>query len=453
MAKMHVLVVDDEVGIRFGIRDFLEAHGYTVTEAESCAAGLTAFQRERPDAAVLDYRLTDGTSLEMIPQLRAIDPTVPLIVLTAHGSIDLAVRAIKEGAEQFLTKPVEMATLQVVLERALENQRNRQRVQVRKERQARETVDPFVGKSPAIQALAAVARKVVTSDSPVLITGESGTGKGVLARWLHAFGPRADEAFVELNCAGLSPELLDSELFGHEKGAFTSAVKEKPGLLDVANRGTLFLDEIGDMDLQVQAKLLKVLEEQRFRRLGEVRERRVDVRLIAATHQDLRRSVQEGRFRHDLFFRINTIQLPVPPLRERRDDIPVLANTLLDRLAPDVRRHQAIELQPDAEAALRDYGWPGNVRELRNVLERAILLGEGHVLARRDLRFDPMQVAAAVSTDSALTLEQVEIQHIEVVLRETGGRVQAAAERLGIPKSTLYQKLRTYGIDASSFRG
>lgn len=452
MPKTHILVADDEQGIRFGIRDYLEAHGYAVTEADSCAAAVTAFRTARPDAVLLDYRLGDGTALDLLPRLRAIDASVPTLVLTAHGTIDLAVRAMKEGAEHFLTKPVEMATLVVLLGRVLENQKNRRRQEARKTRQAMEMVDPFVGASRPVQALAAVARKVVASDSPVLVTGESGTGKGVLARWLHAMGPRADESFVELNCAGLSSELLDSELFGHERGAFTSAVKEKAGLLEIANGGTLFLDEIGDMDPQVQAKLLKVIEEQRFRRLGDVRDRTVDVRLVAATHQDLRQRVQDGRFRHDLYFRINTIELTMPALRDRGDDAILLAHELLQHLAVDLGR-PGIRLGADAESAIRGYAWPGNVRELRNVLERAVLLADHDTLGVADLRFVPMVTGPeAPGADASLSLQDVEIRHIQRVLESVGGKVQEAAERLGVPKSTFYQKLRTYGIDAAAYR-
>jgi len=451
MAATRILVVDDEAAIRFGIRDFLEAKGYAVTEAETCQEALAVFRGTRPDVALLDYRLPDGTALDLLPQLLRVDASVPIVVLTGHGSVDLAVRAIKDGAEQFLTKPVELPALHVVLERILENQRNRQRQLASKSRRERDTLDPFVGASAAVQELATVARKIVTSDSPVLITGETGTGKGVLAKWLHGNSPRADEALVELNCAGLSTELLDSELFGHERGAFTSAVKEKLGLLEVANAGTLFLDEIGDMDVQVQAKLLKVLEEQRFRRVGDVRDRSVDVRLVAATHQDLRRFVHDGRFRQDLFYRINTIQLVVPPLRERQGDIVSLARDLLSRLATDLGRG-VVDLRPDAEEALLQYGWPGNVRELRNVLERALLLSDGGSLSRRDLRFEGTLGSDPGGPDTRLTLRAMEMRHIELVLREEGGRVPATAERLGVPKSSLYQKLKTYGIDAARFR-
>jgi transcriptional regulator with GAF, ATPase, and Fis domain len=247
--------------------------------------------------------------------------------------------------------------------------------------------------TPAIRALAEQARQVVAVDSPLLIHGETGAGKGVLAAWLHQQGPRVDQAFVDINCAALSRELLETELFGHEQGAFTGAVSSKPGLFEVAHRGTVFLDEIGDMALEVQPKVLKVLEEKRFRRLGDVRDRYVDIRLLVATHQDLGRLVREKKFRSDLYFRISTILLSVPPLRERVADIPVLARSLLQRCSADLGRHD-VELAPDAEQALQAYSWPGNIRELRNVLERAVLLSDRNMLRCRDLRFDAPPSAA-----------------------------------------------------------
>ena len=320
-----ILLVDDDPAIRFGLRDFLETHGFQVDEADSCESGRRAFRTNRPDLAVLDYSLPDGTALDLLPQLQAVDTGVPLLILTGHGSIDLAVQAIKLGAEQFLTKPVELPALLAVLERLIENQRNRRRQEARRSKEARREVDPFAGTSPAIRRLAREAEKVARAESPVLIQGETGTGKGVLARWLHAHGPRRNEELVDLNCAGLSRDFLETELFGHERGAFTGAVSRKIGLLEVAHRGTVFLDEVGDVDRAVQPKLLKVLEERSFRRLGDVRDRTVDIRLVAATHHDLAARVREGVFRSDLFFRISTVPLRVPPLRERTEDIVALA--------------------------------------------------------------------------------------------------------------------------------
>src|SRR5215813_6958247 len=336
MARNKVLVVDDEPGVRFGIRDFLEQQGYEIEEAETCEDAKNLFRTSRPDIVIADYMMPDGTALDLLPKLKEIDPDIPLLVLTAHGSIDLAVRAIKEGAEQFLTKPLELPALQVILQRLLQKQRNHHKQLASKTRQVRQAVDPFIGTSRAIRALADQARKFLNSESPVLILGETGSGKGVLARWLHENSPRAEEAFVDLNCAGLSRELLETELFGHEKGAFTGATSSKRGLFEVAHRGTVFLDEVGDVDLQIQPKLLKVLEEKRFRRVGDIRDRQVDVRLIAATHQDVGKLVRDKRFRDDLYFRISTIPLSFPALRERVEDIPTMAQYLLQKLSSDL---------------------------------------------------------------------------------------------------------------------
>jgi DNA-binding NtrC family response regulator len=448
MARNKVLVVDDESGVRFGIRDFLEQHGYEIEEAESCADAQQLFRNSRPDIVIADYMLPDGTALDLLPRLREIDAGIPLLVLTAHGSIDLAVRAIKEGAEQFLTKPLELPTLLVILQRLLQKQRNYHKQLASKSRQSRQAIDPFIGTSAAIRSLADQARKILSTESPVLILGETGTGKGVLARWLHENSPRTDEAFVDLNCAGLTRELLETELFGHEKGAFTSATASKQGLFEVAHRGTIFLDEVGDVDLQIQPKLLKVLEEKRFRRLGDVRDRQVDVRLIAATHQDIGQLVREKRFRDDLYFRISTIPLSFPSLRDRIEDIPTLAQYLLDKVSADLGRGE-LRLDQGCIEALQSYSWPGNIRELRNVIERAVLLSDQKHITLNDLHFDGYTQVGAPFLDSRLTLLELEKQHIERVLQEERGRVEKAAKRLGIPRSSLYQKIKKHQIPMS----
>jgi DNA-binding NtrC family response regulator len=448
MRRPKVLIVDDEAGVRFGLRDFLETKGYAVEEADSCDAAEAACRAGDPDIVLLDYLLPDGNALELLPRLRVIDEHLPVVVLTAHGSIDVAVRAIKDGAEHFLTKPVELPSLLVIVERVLEVQRGRQKQLALGSRTRSGITDPFIGVSAAARQLAADAERIAAADSPVLILGETGTGKGLLARWLHDHGPRAAEAFVDINCAGLSREFLETELFGHEKGAFTGAVGRKPGLLEVAHHGTVFLDEIGDADLQIQPRLLKVLEEKRFRRLGEVRDRTVDIRLIAATHRDLTQLVREQRFRSDLYFRISTIPLVVSALRERRDDIPILARRILQELAADVGRGD-IELTPDADEALARYPWPGNIRELRNVLERALLLSDRPLLGARDLRFEAAPQRMPTKSEDDVSLRELERRHIERVLREERGHVERAASRLGIPRSTLYQKLKAAGITVS----
>jgi DNA-binding NtrC family response regulator len=446
--RHRVLIAEDEPGIRLGIKDFLEAKGYEVEEAETCEALEALFRASRPDLAILDYLLTDGNTLDLLPRLRAIDPLTPILFLTGHGTIDLAVRAVKQGADQFFTKPVELPTLLVVLERLLDSERSRKKDLAVRSRQHRTAVDPFVGRSAAIRRVAEEAVRVAASESPVLVRGETGSGKGVLARWLHRNGPRAEESFVDMNCAGLSRDLLETELFGHEKGAFTGASSAKTGLFEVAHRGTVFLDEIGDMDPEVQAKLLKVLEEKQFRRLGETRDRRVDIRLIAATHQDLAERVRQKKFRSDLFFRVNTIPLTMPALRERTEDIAELAEMLLLQLGPEMGRSEA-RLSTDAVRALQRHSWPGNIRELRNVIERALLLTDGPQIEASNLRFESGLQAEGASFDASLTLLEVERRHIARVLEEEGGRVDRAAQRLGVPRSSLYQKIKRHGLALS----
>jgi len=448
LSKNRILLVDDERTIRSAVRRFLEAKGYDVEEAETCEAAQEMFRTSRPDAAILDYRLTDGNAVDLLPKLKAVDPHVGLIVLTGYGSIDLAVRAVKEGADHFLTKPVELPALQVILERVIDQQRSRRKEIAVRTRQDRDEIDPFAGTSAPVRQLQEQAKRILSSDSAVLIQGETGAGKGVLARWLHRNGPRSEEAFVDVSCATFSREFLETELFGHEKGAFTGAANAKQGLLEVAHRGTVFLDEIGDVEPQIQPKLLKVLEEKRFRRLGDVRDRTVDVRLIAATHHDLKELVREKKFRSDLYFRISSIPLHLPSLRERTSDIPLLATQFLAGFCGDLGRVD-MRLSKEAIAALQSYPWPGNVRELRNVLERAVLLSDGTTLEPRDLRFEMPANGSSSGWDTRLTLDDLERLHIERVLQEEHGKVEAAARRLGIPRSSLYQKIKRFGLASS----
>ena len=298
----------------------------------------------------------------------------------------------------------------------------------------------------------ALAIRIAASESPVLLQGETGSGKGVMANWIHRNGPRSQEAFLDLNCAGLSRELLESELFGHEKGAFTSALNAKQGLLEVADRGTVFLDEIGDIDLQVQPKLLKVLENHTFRRLGDVHDRAVDIRLISATHRDLLDLVRQQKFRSDLYFRINIVPLRVPALRERPEDIPVLAQYLLSQLTRERGRPEMVIEKP-AMDLLQQYGWPGNVRELRNVLERAVLLTEDDCLAAKHLQFQSATLAAQPMAHSLRgTLREMERAHINFVLQDEGGSIERSARRLGIGRSSLYGKMKRHDISAGTGR-
>jgi DNA-binding NtrC family response regulator len=341
--------------------------------------------------------------------------------------------------------------LLVVLERALENQRNRRKQVAGDSREhPQRAVDPFIGFSPAIQRLHEQSRLAAATESPILIQGETGTGKSELARWLHRHSSRAGEPLLELNCSGFSKDFLETELFGHGKGAFTGAVSSKIGLLEAAHRGTVFLDEIGDLDLQIQPKLLKVLEEKRFRRLGEVQDRKVDFRLIAATHQDLDRQVQNQLFRADLFYRISAIRITVPPLRERSEDIPGFAQRLLDRLTLECGR-ESMTLSQSAMKEISRQNWPGNIRELRNVLERALMGAKTSEIDTSDLEFAASPRGRPEERYSFMTLKELERHHIIQILSEEGGHVDRAAKRLDIPRSTLYQKLKAYGPKLSKF--
>jgi len=450
MEPIRLLLVDDDRTVRDPIRRLFDGLGWRVDEAEDLAAGRRVFERFRPDAVLLDFQLPDGTALDLLPLIRREDGDVPVVILTGHGEIDVAVATIKAGADQFLVKPVELATLRDLLQRTLDERRSarRGRAGARLERRAED--DPFAGESAAIRALESEARVAAEVDSPVLLQGETGTGKGVLARWLHAHGRRSHEAFVDLNCAGLSLELLDSELFGHVRGAFTGAVQAKSGLFETADRGTLFLDEIGDIDPGVQPKILKVVEDKRFRRLGEVAEKRVDVRLVAASHRDLAAAVKSGSFRADLYYRLNTLTLRIPPLRERPDDLPALTEALLERLRRDTGR--TAELDAGALAALRGYAWPGNIRELRNVLERAALFARDGRITAGSLNLTPGEPLPPAPADDSWRLADVERRHIERALAAEQGQVDRAAELLGVPRSTLYQRLKEYGLSASRYR-
>jgi DNA-binding NtrC family response regulator len=447
MSKKRILIGEDDRSIRLALCEYLRNLDYNVTEAITCEAIRQGFRNATPDAAILDYSLPDGTALDLLPFLKQSYASVPLILLTGNGTIEMAVQAIKEGAEQFLTKPVQMAAIAVVLERALKNRRNQQKHLAGKAKEKRETVDPFVGVSAAIRQVAEEAERVCASHCPVLIAGGTGSGKGVLARWLHDRSPRSEEPFVDLNCAGFGRELLESELFGHEAGAFTGALQRKLGLLEVAQGGTVFLDEIGDMDIQIQPKLLKILEEKQFRRLGDVQERQLDIRLIAASHADLAHLIRDKKFRSDLYFRVSTVVIHMPSLRERAEDIPLLAQHFFQRMAVDLGRIH-LSLSERTLETLTTYSWPGNIRELKNVMERAVLLATADTIQPRDLRLEyAAEPPGDTADESRLTLRELQRLHIEKALTMERGNVSRAATRLGMSRSSLYAKINAFGID------
>ncbi|HYQ01840.1 MAG TPA: sigma-54 dependent transcriptional regulator [Polyangiaceae bacterium] len=438
-----VLIIDDDALMRDALALYVKRLGHAVVEAGTLAEGRALQASEDPDITIVDYYLPDGTAFDLIDSARERGTSDAIIVLTGLGSIDLAVRAIKAGAEQFLTKPVDPESLGILVRRTLESRRDR-RQRALSAVSAQDGANPFLGSSRKIREIREMAEAVLDSEAPVLVLGETGTGKGVLARWLHAQSPRRNEPFVDLNCAGLSRELVESELFGHRRGAFTGAVGNKPGLLEVADGGSLFLDEVGDLELAVQPKLLKVLEEGTFRRVGDISSRSANIRLIAATHKNLGAMVQAQKFREDLLFRINTLVFELPPLRERAEDLSEFVQVLLVELA---RRKGRVtpSLSPDALELLGRYRWPGNIRELRNVLERALLFAKGDVLDRTTLRFD-RSLDPEEKDAWALTLDEAERRHIVGVLRGARGQVEEAAQVLSLSRSALYAKLKKHGI-------
>jgi len=350
-----------------------------------------------------------------------------------------------------LPKPADLSTLCALIQRTLENHRNRRQHLAEKTRNSRGTVDPFVGKSDTIRRLAELAHKAALSDTPALIQGEAGTGKGTMARWLHCNGARASEPFVDLNCGELPGELLESELFGGERNALGDALPSKAGLLEIAHRGTVFLDDIESVDFHVQPRLLKVVDDKQFRRLGEVCDRRVDIRLIAATRQVMAPVLLRKQFRGDLYDRMSWISLSVPPLRERVEDIPILSAHILGELTAGIRT-DALELGGIAVRALQGYSWPGNIRELRNVLERVVLVTGKDILADQDFRLDVQIEQYLSGIGQFRTLEEMERNYIQQVLRKERGRVQSAARKLGIPRSSLYHKLKQYKADQSGLQ-
>ena len=434
--KSTILLVDDEPATQFGFCRYLNKAGYEIRAVTTLAEAREAISSKPYDVVILDMQLPDGNGIDWIGELRRSHPDSAVVVITAYGDIPIAVEAMKRGADQFLTKPVDMSELEIFLHKGLELKTLRHGSAVRRRLARKENV-PFWGESAPVKKLMVLAETAAKNDSVIMIHGETGTGKGVLARWIHEHSARSATPFVDVNCSSLKGELLASELFGHARGAFTSAVEEKQGLVEIADGATLFLDEIGDMDIVVQAQFLKVIEEKQFRRVGEVKTRTSEFRLICATHHDLDQQIREGKFRKDLFFRINVFPIEMPALREMREDIPALALHLL-------HGHASHEVAVPAEVMdmLVAYPWPGNVRELKNVLERALLLSGGAGLSPK--HFPGLAYAASVPQDAAnpLSMASVEEKQIRAALEKFDGNTSKAAEVLGISRATIYRKMK-----------
>ncbi len=439
--KPEVLVVDDDADTVDSLSDYLELKGYTPTKTGTLKEAAETMENGHFDAILLDLNLPDGNGLGWIEALREGHPHLAIVVITGEGDIPTAVDAMRKGADTFLPKPVNPQALSVFLERGLEVERLRRR----DERQRRLNADPdfFRGESPAAEQAWELAATAARNEAAVLIQGETGTGKGVLAKWIHDNSDRSAEAFVEVNCSSLRGDLLASELFGHRKGAFTSAIENREGLIEYADGGTLFLDEIGDMDLAVQAQFLKVIEEHKFRRVGETKMRRSEFRLICATNKDLGREAAEGRFRQDLYYRICVFPIEVPPLRLRRDDIPGLSQALLKALGQD-----RTVITEEAMNRFQAYEWPGNIREFRNVLERACMIAGGQDI--RPAHLLGLDQHGRSSGGGAMpgdwTLEAAEGEHIRRALDHFDGRVRETAHALGVSRATLYRKTKKYGL-------
>lgn len=440
-----ILVVDDEPQVLRLLGRFLEREGWRVSLASDAEIAIDLLETERPDMAVLDLHLPGLTGLDLIRHMRRHDPDAVAIVLTGSADVPAAVEAMKAGAENFLTKPIELSHLDAAVERAYEKVQLRRRVQAGQDAAASE-----FGRSPLMRDLQNQFELVADSDASVLLLGETGTGKSWAARAIHERSPRSKAAFVEVNCAGLSPTFLESELFGHEKGAFTDAKVQKRGLFEIADGGTLFLDEVGDLSSDLQPKLLTAIESRRFRRLGGTREIASDIRLITATNRPLDVEVRAGRFREDLYYRISVMPIRLPPLRARgREDI----LHMIEAVMADLRRklgRRPQRISADAKRALLAYTWPGNIRELRNVLERALILAtRSNEITPSHLPVDVIEASGEVKAlgNPRLSLEAMEKRHITRVLEYVRGNRAKAARLLGVSRGTLYQKMKRYDIE------
>jgi two-component system response regulator HydG len=447
-----VLVVDDDPAHRTMLRTLLTGWGYAIDEADDGSAAIERVHERVFDLIMMDIRMVKVSGLQALAEIKALNPAIPIIIMTAYSSVESAVEALKSGAYDYLTKPLDFDELRLVMERAMEHTHLRQ-----ENRLLRETLGShfdtqhIIGRSAPMMRLMETVAQVAPSEATVLITGESGTGKEMIAGAIHFNSPRKDGPFVKINCAAITETLLESELFGHEKGAFTGAHRQKEGRFRQAHGGSLFLDEISEMSLAMQVKLLRVLQEREITRVGGEEVIKVNVRIIAATNKDLAREIEEGRFREDLYYRLNVVALEMPPLRERREDIPLLAQHFLEALSRDNRKNIK-GFTPQAMDRLMKYDWPGNVRELMNAVERGVILSRSEYLDEEVLSLissDESSFQDISSGDGAnanMPLDEVEKTTILKTLESAGGNKSEAARRLGITRRTLHKRLKLYGV-------
>ena len=443
MAK--ILIIDDEEQLRKLLARIIALEGYEVAEAADCAGGLRMLRRYEPDVVLCDVKLPDGNGVEMVERIKQAMPSAEVILLTAYGNIPDGVQAIKNGAFDYITKGDDNNKILPLLSRATEKAQMQRRLARLEDKLSEEhSFDRIIGSSESLRSAVALARKVAVTDTSVLLTGETGTGKEVFAQAIHHASPRAKGAFVAVNCSAFSKELLESELFGHRAGSFTGATKDKKGLFEEADKGTLFLDEIGEMPVELQAKLLRVLECGEFIKIGETRPTKVDLRIIAATNRDLEKEIVSGNFREDLFFRLSVFRIHLPSLRERPGDIAEYARFFAAQFADRMGR-RIDTIDKGYIAALERHAWHGNVRELRNVVERSMIMADGNSLTF-DCLAPEFHTAVVGCAPDSLTLEDLERRHILRVLDHTGGNKAEAARLLGIGIATLYRKLESYGV-------
>jgi len=447
--SMNILIVDDEPTIREACAEVAQQTGMKATTVASAEEAFEVLENTAVDIVLTDLMLQRTSGLELLKRVRDINPTLPVIVLTQYGTIDSAVAATRLGAVDYVTKPFRIEELRARLERAARAVELQQENQLLREQlRTRPGFGGLIGVSERMQRVYKIIQKVSLHEYPVLILGESGTGKELVAKSVHFSGPRKDRPFAPVDCSALVPTLIESELFGYVKGAFTGAQQGKQGLLEAAQGGTLFLDEIGDMPVDLQAKLLRALQEREVKPVGSTERRRIDVRIIAATNRDLESAIKSGSFRQDLYFRLNVVQLKLPPLRERKSDIPLLVTSFLDKFSDPAQPPRTIS--EDAMRQLIGYDWPGNVRELENAIERAVALGSGPIVHVADLPSSLHYPATerVPEKNELLPLEELERRAILRTLRETGDDKLAAARILGIGKTTLYRKLKQYHLES-----
>jgi DNA-binding NtrC family response regulator len=458
-----VLLVEDKAELRAMLRKALERAGYTVEEAPDGNAAIDKVRSRRYLMVLTDLKLPGTSGIYVLREARRVEPTLPVIIMTAYGSVEEAVTAMKEGAFDFIQKPVDLDHLKLLLERAARQQELlRENLLLREEYAARYGFPRIVGEHPTMKDASNMTQRVAATDSTVLLLGESGTGKELFARAVHHLSPRAEQPFVALNCAAIPEGLVENELFGHERGAYTGAGARKMGKLELAHRGTLFLDEIGELPLAIQSKLLRVLEERRFERVGGTQEIEANVRIVTATNKDLRAAVADKTFREDLYFRIAAVPITIPPLRDRGDDVLLLAEHFLERFKREFRK-PALKLTTDARARLRTYPWPGNVRELQNAIERAAILANGPAIDSEALQLPAARPTPEELPDGMLEerflwegpldeVSQRAVAHVERfkiqnALRESKWNKTRAAEKLGVSYKTLLTKIRGLGLE------